>query len=121
MTQAKPLPRVSLLLVYLACPPTGGAEWEGFCTFFSSGTDLCDYPNGRQGTEGQGRKGRIRKGKGKGGDDGEGEERKITRHLLGAYHILLRTPRNVFYFFGCIMLLVGSWFPNQGSNTGPQQ
>lgn len=43
--------------------------------------DLCDYPNRRQGKGGQGRKGRIRKGKGRGGDDGEEEERKIIQSI----------------------------------------
>ena len=86
MTWAKPLP--------FSLPPGGfsppslsclsthrRAEWEGFCTFFCGGMDLCGYPNRRQGKEGQGRKGRIRKGKGSGGDDGEGEERKITQSI----------------------------------------
>lgn len=77
----KPRPQISLLLVYLSCPSSEGAEGEGFRTFFCSGVYLCDYPNRRQ--EEKVSAGKVEEGNGRGGEGtlmtGEEEEKTETR------------------------------------------
>ena len=120
MTWAKPLSRVSLLQVYFACPSTGGAEREGFYTFFCSvWTCVIIQREDRERRAGQGRQDKGRKGEGRGWWGGRGEEDN-TEYQPGTYHILLCAPYNVHFFpFWPRCAACGILVPRPGIETGP--